>query len=457
MGGKNYDMDRLGLWWDNRMIDSSECSNPQVAKAPPLTPQPIQQDADSNPTADYGTPKPSTPEIKPFPLMGMTRSHCFATPSDWGTPGPSIQSPRHNSRGQPIMEATTHSNAGLWQPFPWSPWCPWDSSWSGTWQPQQSTLPVGLEVEQKSVAAKAGGRSAEANPPLTAAGRGRQRVSHPVASAARSHTHLQTQNHPLANQPSGPTSTNNGVVTSSKPVDGNGEMVGTDVPMLRLRGLPFSVSVQDVLAFFAQHDVADLIEDGPNAARLLQKANGCPSGQAVVQMRSRQEADIAQHVLHKKYISDRYIEVFVYGDANEAQDLELRSLELSLGGKAPPSATSTGAAGVPGPLDVRSSWCGNACKHSEWLESPWGGELTLPAGLEDVPTPIEKPAPTYDSWSASLKSLCNEQMPAEQFRSSIAAPVSLGSVSTPGGVTTALETPPTSTGANTPSRATLQV
>ena len=46
----------------------------------------------------------------------------------------------------------------------------------------------------------------------------------------------------------------------------------TSVAALRLRGLPFSVTVQDVLAFFAQHDVADRIADGPHIVQLLPKA-----------------------------------------------------------------------------------------------------------------------------------------------------------------------------------------
>jgi len=73
------------------------------------------------------------------------------------------------------------------------------------------------------------------------------------------------------------------------------------------------VTVQDVLAFFAQHDVVDRVADGPDAAQLLPKANGKPSGQAVVQMRSRQDAETARGSLHGQYMDTRYIEVFVYG------------------------------------------------------------------------------------------------------------------------------------------------
>jgi hypothetical protein len=86
---------------------------------------------------------------------------------------------------------------------------------------------------------------------------------------------------------------------------------------LRLRGLPFNVTVQDVLAFFSQHEMVDRVSDGDGAAMLLTKSNGRPSGQAVVQMRSRYDAEVAKAALDKRYMGDRYIEVFAYGSEVE--------------------------------------------------------------------------------------------------------------------------------------------
>jgi len=83
---------------------------------------------------------------------------------------------------------------------------------------------------------------------------------------------------------------------------------------VRLRGLPFSASEQDVLAFFAQHDIVDRITDGPNAVNLLMRSNGRPSGQAVVQMRGRGDAELAQRVLGGQWMGSRYIEVFLYSE-----------------------------------------------------------------------------------------------------------------------------------------------
>lgn len=101
----------------------------------------------------------------------------------------------------------------------------------------------------------------------------------------------------------------------------DGEELGSHIPVVRLRGLPFNAQEQDVLAFFSQHNVADLIVETKRAVRFLFKANDKPSGQAVVQMRSRQDADLAQKALHSQWIGSRYIEVFAYGDSDD-EDLQ---------------------------------------------------------------------------------------------------------------------------------------
>lgn len=88
---------------------------------------------------------------------------------------------------------------------------------------------------------------------------------------------------------------------------------------IRLRGLPYASSEQDVLAFFAQHDVVDRISDVPKAVNILQRANGRPSGQAIVQMRDRSDAELAQRVLNGQWMGQRYIEVFLYDETVETQ------------------------------------------------------------------------------------------------------------------------------------------
>lgn len=83
---------------------------------------------------------------------------------------------------------------------------------------------------------------------------------------------------------------------------------------LRLRGLPFVSTEQDILAFFAQHDIVDRVIEGSKAVTMILRSNGRPSGQAVVQMRDRESAELAQKVLSGQWMGTRYIEVFLQND-----------------------------------------------------------------------------------------------------------------------------------------------
>merc|ERR1740121_2102391 len=149
----------------------------------------------------------------------------------------------------------------------------------------------------------------------------KKRSNRADAVPTRSHAHLHPQTNPF----------------------GESETKGSPAA-LRLRGLPFSMTVQDVLAFFAQHDVADRIADEPQAAQLLPKGNGRPSGQAVVLMRSRFDADFACARLSSQWIGGRYIEVFVYGGEGAPDGEQAAQLpEMAGAGLAPDVAL--GAAG----------------------------------------------------------------------------------------------------------------
>jgi hypothetical protein len=91
---------------------------------------------------------------------------------------------------------------------------------------------------------------------------------------------------------------------------------------VRLRGLPFEASVQDVLSLFSAHNMVDRVEESANAVQLLKKPNGKPSGQAVVQLRGRGDAQLAQSVLHGKWMGTRYVEVFACDAGIEGRRLE---------------------------------------------------------------------------------------------------------------------------------------
>jgi len=130
---------------------------------------------------------------------------------------------------------------------------------------------------------------------------------------------------------------------------GTSSSVTGNATAVRLRGLPFSATEQDVLAFFAQHDIVDRVTDGPNAVTLLLRSNGRPSGQAVVQMRGRADAELAQKVLGGQWMGTRYIEVFLY-----TEDGTSESTGTGGGGAAAAAGTAPDSA-------VRGASVGSAC------------------------------------------------------------------------------------------------
>merc|ERR1740121_937809 len=179
----------------------------------------------------------------------------------------------------------------------------------------------------------------------------KKRSNRADAVPTRSHAHLHPQTNPF----------------------GESETKGSPAA-LRLRGLPFSVTVQDVLAFFAQHDVADRIADGPGAAQLLPKGNGRPSGQAVGQMRSRADAEFAQSRLSGQCIGQRYMEVFVYGGEGGGDSEQVGTQGEVSGAAATETVAAPGGGGAPWgqpqPQDMASSW---------GAYMPWAGLAPPPA------------------------------------------------------------------------------
>jgi RNA recognition motif-containing protein len=87
--------------------------------------------------------------------------------------------------------------------------------------------------------------------------------------------------------------------------------VGPETNVVRLRGLPFTATVQDIFVFFAQCEIVDRIASDSNAVDLLLRSNGRPSGQARVRMQTRSDAELAQRLLHGQWMGKRYIEVFL--------------------------------------------------------------------------------------------------------------------------------------------------
>eukprot|EP00403_Amphidinium_massartii_P021247 CAMPEP_0178400922 /NCGR_PEP_ID=MMETSP0689_2-20121128/16037_1 /TAXON_ID=160604 /ORGANISM="Amphidinium massartii, Strain CS-259" /LENGTH=842 /DNA_ID=CAMNT_0020021729 /DNA_START=197 /DNA_END=2725 /DNA_ORIENTATION=- len=151
-----------------------------------------------------------------------------------------------------------------------------------------------------------------------------------------------------------------GLPISQPPSPGDEEPLGSAV--LRLRGLPFSTEEQDVLAFFAKYEVVEHIADQTRAVQMITKANGKPSGQALVHMRNGRSADIALEVLNGKHIGDRYIEVFRQNEADAC--VPRREPGTGSSGTPPPASVAVGSGthGVnplPGQFDGMSDTGGS--------------------------------------------------------------------------------------------------
>uniref|UniRef100_A0A4W5JP22 RRM domain-containing protein n=2 Tax=Salmoninae TaxID=504568 RepID=A0A4W5JP22_9TELE len=86
---------------------------------------------------------------------------------------------------------------------------------------------------------------------------------------------------------------------------------------LRLRGLPYTATIEDILAFLGEytHDIR------PHGVHMVVNQQGRPSGDCFIQMRSAERAFSASQRVHKQVMSgpgqagkrgvnSRYVEVF---------------------------------------------------------------------------------------------------------------------------------------------------
>lgn len=89
---------------------------------------------------------------------------------------------------------------------------------------------------------------------------------------------------------------------------------------IRLRGLPYEASEQDILAWMAKHEVVDQIVESRQAVRVYNKNNGKPMGVAVVALNSKEDADYVLEVLNGQYMKSRYIEVFHHSEGEAGTD-----------------------------------------------------------------------------------------------------------------------------------------
>ncbi|XP_056123788.1 epithelial splicing regulatory protein 1 isoform X1 [Rhinichthys klamathensis goyatoka] len=99
---------------------------------------------------------------------------------------------------------------------------------------------------------------------------------------------------------------------------------------VRLRGLPYDASIQDILVFLGEY-TGDI---KPHGVHMVLNQQGRPSGDAFIQMRSADRAFLAAQCCHKRSMKERYVEVF----ACSAQEMNIVLMggTLNRSGLSPP-------------------------------------------------------------------------------------------------------------------------
>ncbi|XP_072135254.1 epithelial splicing regulatory protein 2 isoform X3 [Mobula birostris] len=81
---------------------------------------------------------------------------------------------------------------------------------------------------------------------------------------------------------------------------------GSTRDCIRLRGLPYTASIEDILDFMGEFT----IDIKPHGVHMVLNQQGRPSGDAFIQMKSPDRAFLVAQKCHKKTMKDRYVEVF---------------------------------------------------------------------------------------------------------------------------------------------------
>mmetsp|Transcript_5940 Transcript_5940/g.14212 ORF Transcript_5940/g.14212 Transcript_5940/m.14212 type:complete len:783 (+) Transcript_5940:70-2418(+) len=107
-----------------------------------------------------------------------------------------------------------------------------------------------------------------------------------------------------------------------------------EVPSLILRGLPLTVTTQDIFSFFSKHQVIEGCSDGGNVVQ-IGGGKKSPSLQAIVEMKTMEDAREAQEALDGQQLMEAYVEVSINSDSSHSK------VEVQLeGALAPPVKAS---------------------------------------------------------------------------------------------------------------------
>ncbi|KAI1904260.1 hypothetical protein AGOR_G00003850 [Albula goreensis] len=99
---------------------------------------------------------------------------------------------------------------------------------------------------------------------------------------------------------------------------------------VRLRGLPYTAAIEDILEFMGEHAV----DIKPHGVHMVLNQQGRPSGDAFIQMKSSDRAFMVAQKCHKKMMKDRYVEVFQC--STEEMSFVLMGGTLNRSGLSPP-------------------------------------------------------------------------------------------------------------------------
>uniref|UniRef100_A0AAQ6AEW5 RRM domain-containing protein n=1 Tax=Amphiprion ocellaris TaxID=80972 RepID=A0AAQ6AEW5_AMPOC len=99
---------------------------------------------------------------------------------------------------------------------------------------------------------------------------------------------------------------------------------------IRLRGLPYTAGIEDILEFMGEHTV----DIKPHGVHMVLNQQGRPSGDAFIQMKSSDKAFMVAQKCHKKTMKDRYVEVFQC--STEEMSIVLMGGTLNRSGLSPP-------------------------------------------------------------------------------------------------------------------------
>ncbi|XP_068602290.1 epithelial splicing regulatory protein 2 [Brachionichthys hirsutus] len=99
---------------------------------------------------------------------------------------------------------------------------------------------------------------------------------------------------------------------------------------VRLRGLPYTAGIEDILEFMGEHTV----DIKPHGVHMVLNQQGRPSGDAFIQMKSSDKAFMVSQKCHKKTMKDRYVEVFQC--STEEMSIVLMGGTLNRSGLSPP-------------------------------------------------------------------------------------------------------------------------